>query len=139
MAAAFQPVTMSQIRGHLLAYGFQAGGILLVLIHGWANYKRLAQIFPLLLGVIVIALGIGALVNKLSPIQQAMIAKEAMLITAPPIFNALLLIGIMVVYAFFPLVGISLWVAVLVFEGLGFMQATRDWDGYLAKVNANAY
>ncbi len=138
MAVAFESVSLDQLKAHVRIYAFQALGILAVLIYGYALDVNGKQLFVLAAVVAAATFVAGVTVSKLKPIQQAMIAKEAMLVTFPPIFNALFLIVIIAVYALNRPLGIVLWLLLLAFEGTGFARSIKDWHSYLTKVNANA-
>ncbi len=138
MNLVYDPITMKQLKGHVISYAAQALLMLIVMAYGWHYEIDFWTIFRPMIGIIVAAFLVGTLVNRLSASQQGGIAVKAMLVKFPPALNAVAIIAVFAAYAFWPLVGIIMWVAICALEGAGFYKSTRNWDDYLAKVNADA-
>jgi hypothetical protein len=138
MILAYESVTTKQLKGHVISYTGQALLMLIVMSYGWYYELSFWTIFRPMIVIIVATYLVGSLVNRLSAAQQGGIAVKAMLVKFPPALNAVAVIAVFATYAFWPLVGIIIWVAICALEGGGFYKATRNWDDYLARVNADA-
>lgn len=134
----FEPVTMQQLKAHVVTYSAQVIGFAII-----PTYAAIAELsgatFLKLFFVFAIGMfGIGLVITRLKPIQQAQIAKAAMIFPLPPIVNAIMLIAMIGLYFVSPYFTVAIASAVAVYEMAGFSQRISNWADFLERVNVNA-